>query len=442
MKKGRITNVIQRIAIFLCVALVVGAIPWVDAGMVQAENREQREGKAERCTLDSVTLKISDNTAVFTGGLEPYPVEEEIGWNALFASFEVDGWEYTKSEACVDGYHYLIDGKINTAGSDSEKESEWQTFLEAPDYTTHNYIRDGVYDGKVSENSLYYDVNFQFHYFVDEQTPEGITVRFARAYDIAYDLAGGAFGETKLDRYTAGAQYKIPVPTRAGYEFGGWTGTGLAEPTKEVVLPIGTTGDRSYKATWKKVESTPTPAPTPTPGETPKPEPKPEPEQAPEPAVTPENDNLSVGAKVEDKKGNALYVVTKSTEKVIEVAYAAPAKKAKKVTIPATITLEDGQKAKVTAISANAFKNNKTVQTVIIGKNVKSIGKKAFYKCKNLKTIKINSSKLTLKKVGSKAFAGISKKAVITVPTKKYKSYKTILKKRGIGKKVTVKKKK
>lgn len=428
MKKGRMTNFIQRMAIFLCVALVVGAIPWMDAGTVRAEDGEPE--KAERCTLDSVSLKISDNAVVFTGGLEPYPVEEETGWNDFFASLEVESWEYTKSDACVDGYHYMIDGKINTAGSDSEKASEWQTFLEAPDYTTFNYIGDGEYDVKVSENSLYYDVKFQFHYFIDEQTPEGITVRFARAYDIAYDLAGGEFGEITLDRYTAGAQYKIPIPTRAGYEFGGWTGTGLAEPTKEVVLPIGTTGDRSYKATWKKVESTPTP------GETPKPE------QAPAPAVTPENDSLSVGAKVEDKKGNAEYVVTKSTEKVIEVAYAAPAKKAKKVTIPATITLEGGQKAKVTAISANAFKNNKTVQTVIIGKNVKSIGKKAFYKCKNLKTIKINSSKLTLKKVGSKAFAGISKKAVITVPTKKYKSYKTILKKRGIGKKVTVKKKK
>ncbi len=432
MKKGRITNVIQRIAIFLCVALVVGAIPWVDAGMVQAENREQRAGKAERCTLDSVTLKISDNTAVFTGGLEPYPVEEEIGWNSFFASFEVDGWEYTKSEACVDGYHYLIDGKINTAGSDSEKESEWQTFLEAPDYTTYNCIRDGVFDGKVSENSLYYDVKFQFHYFVDEQTPEGITVRFARAYDIAYDLAGGAFGETKLDRYTAGAQYKIPVPTRAGYEFGGWTGTGLAEPTKEVVLPIGTTGDRSYKATWKIAENSGGTA-------------------------------LVVGERVETKKAD--YIVTKVKKNTVELAYAAPAEGLKKVTVPATVTLKSGKKANVTSIAQNAFRNNKTVQSVTIGKNVKSIGKyafmdcknltkvtigknvssigtKAFYNAKKLKTIKINTSKLTLKKVGTKAFKGIHKKALITVPAKKYKSYKTILGKRGIGKKVTVKKQK
>ncbi len=432
-------NYLQRLAIFMCVAIVMCAIPWADGSMVRAEDGEPE--KAERCTLDSVTVKISDNTVVFTGGLEPYPVEEETGWNDFFASMELESWEYAKSDACVEGFHNMIEGKINTAGSDSEKESEWRGFLQALDWgTCQNYIGDGEYNVKVSENSLYYDVNFQFYYFVDEQTPEGITVRFARAYDITYDLAGGAFGETTLDRYTAGAQYKVPVPTREGYEFGGWTGTGLAEPTKQVVLPIGTTGDRSYKATWKIAENSgdmePIPVPTPNP---------------------------VVGERVTTKKAD--YIVTKVKKNTVELAYAAPAEGLKKVTVPATVTLKSGQKASVTSIAQNAFKNNKTVQIVTIGKNVKSIGKyafmgcknltkvtigknvssigtKAFYNSKKLKTIKVNTSKLTLKKVGSKAFKGIHKKARITVPAKKYNSYKTILKKRGIGKKVTVKKQK
>ena len=37
-------------------------------------------------------------------------------------------------------------------------------------------------------------------------------------------------------------------PTRAGYDFAGWTGTGLTEETMEVVIPTGSTGHRNYTA--------------------------------------------------------------------------------------------------------------------------------------------------------------------------------------------------
>ena len=77
---------------------------------------------------------------------------------------------------------------------------------------------------------------------------------------------------------------------------------------------------------------------------------------------------------------------------------------------------------------------------MIIGKNVTTIGKKAFYKCKNLKTITIKTSKLTKKKVGRSAFKNINAKATIKVPKKKLKTYKTILKAAGVGSKVKIKK--
>jgi len=47
---------------------------------------------------------------------------------------------------------------------------------------------------------------------------------------------------------------------------------------------------------------------------------------------------------------------------------------------------------------------------------------------------------LKLKNVGKKAFKGINSKAVIKVPKSKYKTYKNILTKRGVGKKVKFKK--
>lgn len=49
--------------------------------------------------------------------------------------------------------------------------------------------------------------------------------------------------------------FKLNNPTKAGYTFNGWTGTGLNEPTLEVTIDQGSTGDREYTATWTADEA-------------------------------------------------------------------------------------------------------------------------------------------------------------------------------------------
>ena len=44
--------------------------------------------------------------------------------------------------------------------------------------------------------------------------------------------------------------FTLPVPTRNGYAFTGWTGTGLSSATKTVTVAKGSTGNRSYTANW------------------------------------------------------------------------------------------------------------------------------------------------------------------------------------------------
>ena len=149
------------------------------------------------------------------------------------------------------------------------------------------------------------------------------------------------------------------------------------------------------------------------------------------------------GAKIKDAKKLAWYKVTKAgtrTGKVGTVTYLKPVNKKKTtVTIPATITV-NGIKYKVTGIAKDAFKNNKYIKKITIGKEIKTIGANAFYKCTKLKNLVIKSKNLKLKNVGKKAFKGINSKAVIKVPKSKYKTYKNILTKRGVGKKVKIKK--
>ena len=87
----------------------------------------------------------------------------------------------------------------------------------------------------------------------------------------------------------------------------------------------------------------------------------------------------------------------------------------------------DGIKYKVTKIAKNAFKNNRKIKEVIIGKNISSIGKRAFANCKKLKLVNIKSKKIV--RIGKKAFyKGKRTKVKFKLPKGKKKLYKKLLK--------------
>lgn len=90
----------------------------------------------------------------------------------------------------------------------------------------------------------------------------------------------------------------------------------------------------------------------------------------------------------------------------------------------------------MTAVKAKAFTRCKKLTTVKIGKNVSSIGTKAFYSCRKLGLITVTSS--NLKKVGKNALKGIKSTAKIKVPKKKLQTYKKRFKNKGQGKKVKI----
>lgn len=132
--------------------------------------------------------------------------------------------------------------------------------------------------------------------------------------------------------------------------------------------------------------------------------------------------------------GNAWYTIILEDGDLAE--YQKPANKNVQIAIiPDTVKI--GRKIyKVSDIADNAFKNCKKLKKVTIGKNVSVIGINAFYGCKNLKSIMINSKAIADYSVGTNAFKGINKKAVVTVPSEKLACYKAILKSRGFSGKV------
>ena len=133
------------------------------------------------------------------------------------------------------------------------------------------------------------------------------------------------------------------------------------------------------------------------------------------------------------------YEVTKFTATQKEVCVAGVAKNTvKTVKIPKTVKFY-GVTYKVTSIKAKALKSNKKITKVTIGQNVNKIGKQAFYGCGKVKTMSIKTTKLTSKKVGSKAFSKMKSTIKVTVPKSKKSSYKKLLKSKGIGSKAVIK---
>lgn len=153
-----------------------------------------------------------------------------------------------------------------------------------------------------------------------------------------------------------------------------------------------------------------------------------------------EEDDWEEWNNLEVYNGDAKYKIKVTAGGDVKVTYLEPKREnISTAIVPSTVTLSDGTKAKVTAIAPRAFRHCKKLSGVVIGKNVVSIGKKAFYGCENLKKITIKTKKLTKKKVGAKAFSSIYKNVVVNVPKKMLKSYKSVLRKKGISKYATIK---
>ena len=95
------------------------------------------------------------------------------------------------------------------------------------------------------------------------------------------------------------------------------------------------------------------------------------------------------------KVGNFKYKVTKLNNKSGEVTLAKVVKKKAKVKVPATVKIKK-LVFKITEIGKNAFKNNKKLQSISIGKNVKKIGRNAFAGCKKLKKATAVNKKMSI----------------------------------------------
>ena len=80
------------------------------------------------------------------------------------------------------------------------------------------------------------------------------TGRLSREYSIQYNLDGGTLAQgANPAAYTASdPPITLQNPTKEGYIFLGWSGTGLSAPSLRVTIAEGSQGERSYTANWRE----------------------------------------------------------------------------------------------------------------------------------------------------------------------------------------------
>ena len=298
---------------------------------------------------------------------------------------------------------------------------------------------DAEYDGKEHKailNKTYSDT------WKEAETDVDAKIIYTRDGKPTTDLtsAGTIKASVTMGDAAAEVMYTIkvtPTPTPTATPMASPSAAPSATPTvsPSVVPSAGPTATPAGTNPGSVPSADPSAVPTKAPGTpaTPAPSsaltPAPASEQSKQPQASESQKSEPKGSKL--KKNGNKYMVTSASKKTPTIKYTGSSDKTKKkVIIPKTVTI-DGVEYKVTSIGKKAFRNNKSLKEVVIGKNITKIETKAFYGCKNLRKVTFQTTTLSKKSVGKNAFGKINNRASYLIPSEKLKKYKRWLKKRG-----------
>ena len=245
--------------------------------------------------------------------------------------------------------------------------------------------------------------------------------------------------DTRLIPYRTG---EAPEPAVTPTSTGEPTATPTPKPTATPTPKLTATPTLKPTATpTQKPTATPTRKPTPTPTRKPTATPMITPTQVPirviteKPKKTPEQTKIptvtAAPKQAPVEKAGKVFVVRKIRYRVIKVngrkgsvTVKGVKGTVKKLVIPKKVVYK-GIRFDVAAIDDRAFYKNRKIRRALIGTNIQSIGKMAFYGTKQLRYIDIRTKKL--KAIGKKAFIGIYPAAKIKIPRTRKKKYIKLL---------------
>jgi len=165
----------------------------------------------------------------------------------LYAKFNSTVRSYAVNLNAGTGYTaaFFSDSASATSGSSSGSSVEYGSIV-------YGYfsLNNGYSNSSLTQVGSYYRTG---SYTVSGTTSISSGNATAITYSIAYDLDGGSVSSANPASYTIESNnFTLNNPSKPGYTFAGWTGTGLSSATETVTVTKGSTGDRSYTATYTK----------------------------------------------------------------------------------------------------------------------------------------------------------------------------------------------
>ena len=193
---------------------------YANGGTVTSEFSTNTNAVAIKCTSNTPTAfkgKISGYTHLYGG----------IYYGEITSSVKVEGKKITFQNGVSTYAYEVVDSDNNTVAPIS------------PSVMTGYQAFDGWYNGNTKYtfgSSLSQDIT--------------LTAKYGNqiTYNITYNLGGGTANNPAT--YTVESEsVTLNNPTKSGYTFTGWSGTGLTgNNNKNVTIPKGSTGNRTYTA--------------------------------------------------------------------------------------------------------------------------------------------------------------------------------------------------
>ena len=223
---------------------------------------------------------ITFNAGGGSGSMGPVIVKAETNYILPVCGFtaptdqEFKAWE-------ISGTEYKV-GDTYTVSGDTEIKALWENSVITPTTYTVTVSNDGNGTGTATPSTAATGTEITltampkegYHFKEWQVISGGVTIKNNKflmpndnvevkaifekdapaptEYTITYDLAGGT-AEGNPDTYTIETRtFTLKNPTKSGYTFTGWSGTGLdGENNMTVTIPTGSTGNRTYTAHWR-----------------------------------------------------------------------------------------------------------------------------------------------------------------------------------------------
>ena len=157
-------------------------------------------------------------------------------------------------EASIEANTYTVN--FNPNGGSGSMDNQDFTYDIAQNLTANGFTRTGYtfvgWNTAANGTGNSYGDSAYVNNLTSEQN--GTVTLYAQwtvnTYTINYNLAGGTASGNPTSYTVESQAITLNDPTRTGYIFAGWTGTGLSEASTTVTIATGSTGDRNYTATW------------------------------------------------------------------------------------------------------------------------------------------------------------------------------------------------